>query len=175
MQVAVDYGQTLHVRITPRGQAEKFVVEKAKSLLGEPSLISAVLDASRAQGEAGLRELAHQRELIEPRLNAARAVPPEKRSAEMNQILDDLAQQATAIDLEIASLRTALPQRTQIEARLQDFESLWAALTPTERVRVLECLLCMVLYDAKAGSITLVPHRPPSLHRSTSAKNKGKP
>ena len=56
---------------------------------------------------------------------------------------------------EIGALRDGIVGEDEIRAALADFDVLWDALTPKERVRVIELLIARIEYDGAAGTVSI--------------------
>jgi site-specific DNA recombinase len=155
----------------PVGELDRFVVERIRDIGKDPSVVAATLKAAREEVEARKPEIeAEVRRLEQDR---------RRLETEQRNLLDAVAQggsgtvaiierlgeaegelQAGAVRVdevraELAALSAQVIDEAALHAALESFDPVWEQLFPKEKTRILALLLEAVVYDRKAGEVSL--------------------
>ena len=139
------------MRPLPADRIEQFVIDKVKPGLGRPELITLVFDTARNRHDEQSRDLAariatHERELWACEQVLTRG-PDAGATFRHARAAADLASDAAAMK------QLSAPQRHDVERALQEFDGLWAELSPSEKAGILRAVVERV--TLREGGITI--------------------
>ncbi len=156
-------------RSLPAAEVERAVVDQIRCIGEDPEVLRDTLAQARNRGEGLIERLTGERREIERALarlhaeirraaagNGAAATAP--RIAELNERVRDAEARVAEIDAKLAELRKELVGEADVTAAFADFDNVWGALSPRERIRVLRLLISRVEYDAADSSIEITFH-----------------
>ncbi len=151
-------------------EAERQVVDRIREIGRDPGLVAEVvrqarlqldehqkaLDAEQRQlGKDLKRERASLRRLASGNSRNGDASATAARLGAIQQRIETVERRRVTVvrDLESASQQTI--DEHQVAAALAAFDSVWEALIPTERVRILGLLVERIAYDGRTGGLGL--------------------
>jgi site-specific DNA recombinase len=152
----------------PAGEIERFVVDQIKRIGRDPALIRDTLAQVRRQTDEGIERLSAEKtalardvrqDYVEVGHLAGTTVAGDPRIAEVQTRIRDAERRVTAIDEELAALRSQSIDEMDVVSALVEFDHVWEALTPREQTRVLELLIERVTYDADTSTLSIT-YRP---------------
>ncbi len=147
----------------PAAEIEAFVVERIKSIGGDPGLASAVWRESRRQQDASIAALWRERGLLETeRRRLAGEVKrvvggPDaaKRLAGLQGEMATAEGRLEAVAAELGVLEELRIDEADVDRALSAFAPVWESLTSAERGRFLDLLIEQVDYDGPAGKLAI--------------------
>jgi site-specific DNA recombinase len=151
----------------PAGEIERFVIEQIRAIGRDPLVIRETLIQTRSQTEEQITKLATEREEIRQQLRddhstlgrlAATCQPTDPRLADAHDRIRLAEQRVTEIDDELAGLDSCVVDDAEVVTALADFDAVWDCLAPREQVRVIELLVERVMFDGKAGKLSITFH-----------------
>lgn len=150
-------------------ELEQFVVSKLKGVGTDPDLARKTLEAARVrlfdrenEIREELRRLGDERRHMERSRGAKDVAADAGTSARtdgptgVDSAADDLDAKLEKLRAEQAALAQPSPDDAVISAALATFTSMWEALAPNERRRVVTLLVEKVVVDAPGGTVELV-------------------
>ncbi|RKY19805.1 MAG: recombinase family protein [Planctomycetota bacterium] len=150
-------------------EIDGFVVQQIQALGSDPDLQRATVEAAKGARKTRLAELRDQAKDAKAdahRLTAERTALSSHHGPGVAQRLADIdaAHQRASESLQAAQSETqalsgATLRKADLRAALEAFVPVWDVLFPTERRRVIRLLIERVVYDAKAGELT-IDYRP---------------
>jgi site-specific DNA recombinase len=155
----------------PVGELDQFVVDRIRDIGKDPSVVAATLKAAREEIEARRPELeAEVRRLEQER----RRLDGERRNlldavaqgggatasilGKLGEVETNIATTQSRIETvrtELAALDAQVIDEADLRAALESFDPVWEELFPREKGRILTLLLETVVYDGKAGEVSL--------------------
>ena len=153
----------------PAGEIERFVVDQIKCIGKDPALLHATLAEARHQSEASVGALEAERRGLERDLGRWNAEVGQLASepgghavcgrlADLHERLAGAQRRLTEINEQVTALRSTLVNEMEVKQALAAFDPIWEALTPRERVRLVQLVVERVDYDGAAGKIKLTFH-----------------
>jgi site-specific DNA recombinase len=155
----------------PVGELEAFVVERIRDIGKDPSVVAATLKAARDEVEARKPEIEaevrrleqERRRLDTERRNLLDAVAQGgsgtaailERLGEVDGELQPAAGRVEEVRAEFAALGSQVIDEADLRAALESFDPVWNELFPREKARIMALLLDSVVYDGKAGEVSL--------------------
>ncbi len=148
--------QTCPMPSIPSVEIERLVVGEIAAVCRDPALLDRVIAEAGAQHETALAEMKAQ--VTEAEGLAAKAeIAARRRSDDL--ISQGLLRQA---DAQAATLRTKLsawhnvdPRVPASRAALEAFDPVWAELSPSERGKLLRCLIDRITIDGHSGKLAI--------------------
>ena len=145
------------------------MVDKIRCIGNDPALLHATLTEARRQSEASVGALEAERRGLERdvgRWNAeVSELAPEPsghavcgRLADLHERLAGAQRRLSEINEQVTALRSTLVNEAEVKQALAAFDPIWEALTPRERVRLVQLVVERVDYDGAAGKIKLSFH-----------------
>jgi site-specific DNA recombinase len=135
----------------PAKDLEQFVLDQLKPLLTEDGALAAVVEEARQQlADAAQRrvdELAALREQL-----AGQAGCVGKDAAKERE---RLKRQVKALEARIAADETQHVDADEIAGAVESFDSLWAAMLPSEREQLMKAMVQSVEYDAATENVSV--------------------
>jgi len=141
----------------PAEQIERFVIDKVRSAFAEPILVNTVFDVVRKKVTDQVRILQCSRRSAEADAKGMRTRVHTTGDAMAATLLADAERKITAIDAQLQALESSHVDRATVERGLREFEPLWATLAPRERHELLATVIKRIVYDGRAGELTVEP------------------
>ncbi|MCB0325542.1 MAG: recombinase family protein, partial [Bdellovibrionales bacterium] len=154
----------------PAEEIEQFVIEQIRTLGNDPTLRSMVLDqirnagveqATAIEGEAGIA----RREIRQLQAEIKSAAKSAGENSDAAVRLADLHEQLASAEARLEDLRSQISDaendsisKSEVDAALDEFDSIWDALSPREQTRALRLLIKRVDYDGGAGKVAITFH-----------------
>ena len=153
----------------PAAEIERFVLEEIRAIGQDPALVREVVKETRRLRERETGELATRERLLRQELGnyqrqaLALAAKPDNPAtvaglAAVQERVGQLDREAAAVRTQLAELRAATLDETELVAACHRFDPLWDTLTSREQHRLLRLLIERVEYDAAQGSIAITFH-----------------
>lgn len=152
----------------PAEEIERFVVDRIRELVQDPSLIAETIDEAQKQAREAIRELEvdrkaqhrEQRRLIAEIRKAAGDASDHAidRMADLQQSQQDIERRLNEIDAQIAMLRNEFIDESSAAEALRKFDPVWEQLAPRERVRIVRLLVERVDYDGANSKVAITFH-----------------
>lgn len=138
-------------------QIELFVIDKVRSAYADPALVSMVLDAIRARSAARWRDLEARRIALTNERASVQAVGSRERAplGGFARGRDEIERELREVDAELAGVQSTLPDRKMVQRGLDQFEALWASLTPAEKSQILRLTVKHVRFDGVKGEVQI--------------------
>jgi site-specific DNA recombinase len=135
----------------PAKDLENFVLDQLKPLLTEDATLAAVVEDARQQvadaAQRRVEELAGFREQL-----ASQAGRGDKDAAKDRE---RLKRQITALEARIAADEAQRVDEDEIAGAVESFDSLWAAMLPSEREQLMKAMVQSVEYDAATETVSV--------------------
>jgi len=155
----------------PAAELDEVITSRIRSIGSDPTVLQATLKAATNDGTSRPPELKNEiarlsqqhKLLADQRRNLLDALQHGSKSASAiserigevdMQIATVVARQEEAARL-LAALDRGIIDEHAIRTTLEQFDSLWDAMTPRERQRVLQLLIAEVRYDGRAGELEI--------------------
>ena len=138
-------------RSVQASQVEDFVLDKVRDVFSTPEMVGTVLDIARARAEERMRDLRSREALLAAALHdivAGLASPGDRTRSEIER-------EISLVRAEAKRASESMPRREEVQGSLQEFDGLWATLSPGERARVIGLVVQRVTFDATKGEITI--------------------
>jgi site-specific DNA recombinase len=146
-------------------QFEQFVVEEIKAIGWDPALVAATFAESRRLGDEAIQALKRERAALECQRRADGAEQRQlagddannsdsRRIAEVQEPIAKTELRFAEVQAELASVLATYVDEPDVAAALAQFDDVWGALMPKERVRVLSLLIERIDYDGLRGGVT---------------------
>ena len=154
----------------PAEQIEQFVVKQVKAMCRSPEIRSLVLEQFRSQGGAEIETLESEAQIVEReigwlhaeiRRTATKSAPDGSalpQLAELHERVAEAERRRTALREQIVTARRENVTKAEIDAALDEFDSLWESLCPREQIRMLRTLIKRVDYDGGEGKVAITFH-----------------
>jgi len=147
----------------PAGELERFVVEQIRLAGRDSSVIQDALAATQREQEAKLEGLTQERHALGRRLqritSRLRQLVGKTGAADVLADLQDelrqAEQQASHLDDQIARGKSKLIDDQQTQAAMEQFQPVWASLSPSEQARVIHLLVQRVEFDGEQGRVSI--------------------
>jgi site-specific DNA recombinase len=155
----------------PVGELDRFVVEHIRDIGKDPSVVAATLNAAcegvearKPEVEAEIRRQDQERRRLEgERRNLLDAVAQGgsgtaavlERLGEVDEEIQTAAGRVEEVRAELDALDAQVIDEADLRAALESFEPVWDQLFPREKCRILALLLEAVVYDGKAGEVSI--------------------
>jgi site-specific DNA recombinase len=139
----------------PAARLEAQVVAEIARHAQEPAVVAAVAEAARQQLSEKRRALAAEKRAIEKALRAAaeeRATTPAPRLPALTARVAAHEVRRGEIEGELAALAGMDVDPAHVAATVADFPSLWGALLPRERRKVVEKMVARAVIDVLRGA-----------------------
>lgn len=127
-------------RALPAAAIERVVVDELRALAGDADLRRETLAQATAQNEASIRRLTSERSALLRRPTTE----PEIRQRRIAEI-----------DAAVAALRAERLEASDVDAAFDDFDGLWASLSPREQCRIVHLLVQRIEFDGRADSVDI--------------------
>jgi site-specific DNA recombinase len=157
-------------RSLPAAEIEQVVVDQIRGMADDPALRAEVLRQAQEQFESDLGELVTEQRGLERELGWRHAEirklcadgPPSGPAAVcLAELHDRVAQAETRLrelDQRIAEHQRDQLGREDVDAAFADFDNVWKALSPRERVQVMALLIARVEFDATDSTVAVSFH-----------------
>jgi len=144
----------------PAIEAEDFVVHQIMRLATDEKLLAAVVEQAAKQSHARRTELQIDLHETQTRLRAdleliAALAIDTPGYLELRERIGGLEKRVTALKSDIAAVDRSSLSLAEAAMALDGFTSLWEALKPKERVRVVHLLVERIGYDGRKGSLSI--------------------
>ena len=151
----------------PAGEIEQFVVKQIRAIGSDADVVAATVRHMRRQVEEQLQPLlaeqAKQRRLLQrDKVDLQRLTSRGLLSSDALCCLADVEDRVRQAKIrlgeltaEIAALNESVIPEREVTAALAAFDPLWEAMTPHERVRLIETLIERVDFDGDNGSVSV--------------------
>lgn len=132
------------------------------------TLIRDTLAQVRRQTDEGIKRLSAEKtalardvrqDYVEVGHSAGTTAAGDPRIVDVQTRIREAERRVTAIDEELAVLRSQAIDETDVVSALAEFDHVWEALTPREQARVLDLLIERVTYDADSSTLSIT-YRP---------------
>jgi site-specific DNA recombinase len=165
----------------PAGEIERVVIDEVRALANDEALLAQVLadanaaiDAERAEVERQRDDLVRERkrqhkELQQLATGGKTTTEVTARIADLHERLSEADKRLAELDARIAELEGQAVTQAEARAAFADFDGLWDSLAPREQARLLKLLISTVVYDGKAGTVS-VTFRPTSIRSLVNRK-----
>lgn len=130
----------------PAAEIEKFVVEQIRAIGHDPALVAATIEATQVQQQARLDELERDHRIVERELKRSgdALISASDNTDLLADLIDRIAgaeQRLRGITDEVATLERGSITEEEVIAALDDFDTLWEAMTLRERCRIFRLLI----------------------------------
>jgi site-specific DNA recombinase len=154
----------------PAEQLERFVVSRIKAVGRDRQLVDLVIEHAQQQDRAQMEANEVERRALQRecewnaaelrRLLAEGAGSPAAagRMADIDHREQEARDRLAAIEKEQDRLRRQFVGRQETETAMGEFDPVWSSLTSREQAALLKCLISRVLYDGKAGEVSITFH-----------------
>jgi len=147
----------------PAGELEAFVVEQIRLAGRDSSVIQDALAAAQREQEAKLKGLTQERRALGRRVqritSRLRQLAGNTGAADVLAALQDelreAEQRTSHLDDKIARIKVNLLDDQQAQAAMEQFEPVWASLSPGEQARVIHLLVQRVEFDGEQGRVSI--------------------
>jgi site-specific DNA recombinase len=150
----------------PAVEIERFVVDQIKAIGRDPALVAATLAESRRLAEEAIGRLKRERAALDRQRRADEAelaklaATPAKNGelAQLANVQDRIAasgRRHSEIADELTSLLSQPIAQNEVATALAEFDTLWTAQTPRERVQVLALLIKQINFDGRQEKIDI--------------------
>ena len=156
-------------RSIPAKKIESFVLDQIRAIGTDPELVAATVEESRRQLSARRRELEGEIRRSRDELDGLHAdmrkamtgVNPSvsgtatSRWDERRQEIATLEERLAGVESELAALRAARIDASDLRAALTAFAPVWDCLTSVERQKIVQTLIQRIEYDGRTGNLAI--------------------
>ena len=154
---------TCPAKSVPAGQIEQFVIDQIRRIGRDPSLVAETISQAQRQVVAQLEQIDSEMQLLHKQIKAcalkAKQVVARGGDAAVLAEIEGQVQTARTRVSTVEQEKTRLQQQAIDQAQsaqaLAKFDPVWEALTPRERVQLIELLIGRVDYDGRAGEVRI--------------------